>query len=84
MIIDQKKIAQVILSKRKPDGTDLSAPMPSEEGIGADGPGVEICQDILMAIKNDSASDLWQAIKAAVQAADSDDSEGSEPAESEE
>lgn len=82
MIIDQKKIAQVILQRRKKDGTEQSAAMPSEEGFGPDQAGVEICGDILLAIEHKSKSELWQAIQAAVQAATDmdEDTEQSEPA----
>lgn len=65
MIIDQKKIPQVILSRMRESGPALDSVQKNEE---SDSPLHAICQDILAAVENKSASDLATALQAAFEA----------------
>jgi len=63
---NKKKIATLIVSKFKPDGSATEdTPMKDEEEIDADSEALKACaEDMMIAIKSGSAHDLMQALKA--------------------
>lgn len=82
MILNQKRAAQVILAKRDEKGKESAAPMASEHSHD---PRHAIAEDMILAMKNGSASDLVQALSAwdaMAEAAegDEDDQSGTESA----
>lgn len=70
MIINQKKVAQVILSKRDGSGKETAAPMASEE---SQDPRHAIAEDLILAVKNGSAQGVLHALDALDAMADADD-----------
>jgi hypothetical protein len=74
MIINQKKVAQVILAKRDEKGKESSAPMASEE---SQDPRHAIAEDLILAVKNGSAQGVLQALDALDAMADADEGEES-------
>ena len=80
MIINQKRAAQVILAKRDEQGKESAAPMASEE---SNDPRHAIAEDMILAYKNGSASQLVQAMEAwDAMAETAEGPETSEPSES--
>ena len=64
-IPDQKKMAQIILAKRSPDGEESQVQAKPEETVGE--PGTQfhaIAEDMLHAFKSGSAHGLVDAMKA--------------------
>lgn len=65
IIPDKKKAVGLILSKMAPDGSEKQMDVKSEEAIGQGDEALHaICEDILMAVKDGSALQLAEALKA--------------------
>lgn len=75
MIINQKKVAQVILSRREKAGEERQAPVQAEE---SQDPRHAVAQDLIMAVQSGSPQGVLEAFDALFAMSDEDAGEGDE------